>query len=145
MPARHHREVLPGNPRYQILQVWLPAPLKKNCWVPVPIFSNFWRAGFEFPRILGIPRKSSENHHSSENKIRDPDTNRRRGRLRMIGGMVFEPAVAAVRRVVVVGQGTLNFRGFHRNPGNPRKMSLPETSDPDEEKCFPKISIGQRV
>ena len=79
-------------------------PPGKKLLGPSSHFSNFWRGGFEFPRILGIPRKSSENHHSSENKIRAPDTNRRRGRLRMIGGMVFEPAVAAVRRVGVVGQ-----------------------------------------
>ena len=60
MPARHHRETHPGNPRYQILQVWLPAPLEKNCWVPVRIFSNSGRPVWDFPgswEFRGNPRK----------------------------------------------------------------------------------------
>ena len=43
------------------------------------------------------------------------------------------------------GQEILNFPGFPGNPRNPGKIGLPETSDPDEENHFPKISIGQRV
>ena len=120
-------------------------PSEKQLLGPSSHFFELWEAGFEFPGNLGIPRKSWENHPRANSENRAPDTNRRCGRLRMDSVLISEPPAVARRRIGVAEQGKLNFPGFPGNPGNPGKMSLPGTSDPDEENYFPKISIGQRV
>ena len=74
-------------------------PSEKNCWVPVRIFSNSGRPVSNSQEILGIPRKSWENHPRANSENRAPDTNRRCGRLRMVRVVVSGPTAAARRRV----------------------------------------------
>ena len=135
-PPAERREMPPGNPLYKFLRVLVPAPTKKYDLDPIPHFFEVWQAGFRFPRILGIPRKSLEFPRTGKLGNRAPDTNRRCGRLRMVRVVISEPMVAARRRVGVAGQGNLNFQGF---PWSPWKMANPQNSDLDEEKYFPRM------
>ena len=143
-PRGNGAKCFPGAAALESKRLYV-GPLQKKLPGASSHFFELWEAGFEFP---GNPWNSQEIlGKSSSGKLRKPSPRHQPTMWSTSYGprCGFRADGRGPPACGCCGREILIFPGFPGNPGNPGKIGFAETSDPDEENYFPKISIGQRV